>query len=73
LCIVNEWIQDNPENARAYFDRHFVWMKIGEPLRALRALDKEIELKRDMVSWRDACIEIRATPALMSAWPRRFI
>jgi tetratricopeptide (TPR) repeat protein len=51
LRIVNEWIQDNPENPHAYFDRHFVWMKIGEPLRALRDLDKVIELKPDMVSF----------------------
>ncbi len=51
LRIVNEWIQDNPENAHAYFDRHFAWMKIGEPRRALDDLNKVIELKPDMVSF----------------------
>jgi tetratricopeptide (TPR) repeat protein len=51
LRIVNEWIQDNPENPHAYFDRHFAWMKIGEPLRALGDLNKVIELKPDMVSF----------------------
>lgn len=51
LRIVNEWIQDNPENSHAYFDRHFAWMKLGEPLRALGDLNKVIELKPDMVSF----------------------
>lgn len=51
LRIVNEWIQDNPENPHAYFDRHFGWMKVGEPLRALEDLTKVIELKPDMVSF----------------------
>lgn len=51
LRIVNEWIEDNPENPHAYFDRHFAWMKIGEPLRALGDLNKVIELKPDMVSF----------------------
>ncbi len=51
LRIVNEWIQDNPENPHAYFDRHSAWMKIGEPLRALEDLNKVIELKPDMVSF----------------------
>jgi tetratricopeptide (TPR) repeat protein len=51
LRIVNEWIQDNPENPHAYFDRHFAWMKIGEPQRALGDLNKVIELKPDMVSF----------------------
>jgi tetratricopeptide (TPR) repeat protein len=51
LGIVDEWIQENPENPHAYFDRHFAWMKIGEPLRALEDLTKVIELKPDMVSF----------------------
>jgi len=51
LRIVNEWIDDNPENSHAYFDRHFAWMKIGEPRRALEDLDKVIELKPNMVSF----------------------
>lgn len=51
LRIVNEWVQDNPENPHAYFDRHLAWMKIGEPQRALDDLNKVIELKPDMVSF----------------------
>jgi tetratricopeptide (TPR) repeat protein len=51
LRIVNEWIQDNPENSHAYFDRHFAWMKIGEPLRALGDLNTVIGLKPDMISF----------------------
>lgn len=51
LRIVDEWIQDNPENPHAYFDRHLAWMKVGEPLRALGDLDKVIELKPDMLSF----------------------
>ena len=51
LRIVDEWIQDNPENPHAYFDRHLGWMKIGEPRRALSDLNRVIELKPDMVSF----------------------
>ena len=51
LRIVNCWIQENPANSNAYFDRHFVWMKIGEPRRALEDLNKVVELKPDMVSF----------------------
>jgi hypothetical protein len=42
LSIVDEWIQDNPENPHAYFDRYLAWMKVGEPLRALGDLNKVI-------------------------------
>jgi tetratricopeptide (TPR) repeat protein len=51
LRIVNEWIDENPTNPDAYFDRHFAWMKIGEPRRALEDLNKVIELKPDVVSF----------------------
>jgi tetratricopeptide (TPR) repeat protein len=44
LRIVDEWIRKTPDSPHAYFDRHFAWMKIGEPRRALRDLDKAIEL-----------------------------
>jgi len=44
LQIVNEWIAENPGNSHAYFDRHFAWMKRGEPARALADLDKVVEL-----------------------------
>jgi tetratricopeptide (TPR) repeat protein len=50
LGIVNEWIDRNPANSHAYFRRHFAWMKIGEPRRALDDLDKVIELDPTPVS-----------------------
>jgi tetratricopeptide (TPR) repeat protein len=50
LRIVNEWIDENPANSHAYFKRHFAWMKIGEPRRALEDLDKVIEVDPTPVS-----------------------
>jgi tetratricopeptide (TPR) repeat protein len=43
--IVNQWILANPKNAGAYFSRHFAWMDVGEPQRALEDLNKAIELE----------------------------
>jgi tetratricopeptide (TPR) repeat protein len=48
LRIVNSWIEENPENAHALFERHFAWMKIGEPRKALEDLNKVVELNPDM-------------------------
>jgi tetratricopeptide (TPR) repeat protein len=45
LGIVNQWIADDPTNSSAYFDRHFAWMEIGEPDRALDDINKVIELE----------------------------
>ncbi len=45
LSIVNEWIKKNPGNSDAYFSRHFAWMRIGEPRKALEDLSKAIELE----------------------------
>jgi tetratricopeptide (TPR) repeat protein len=45
LCIVDQWIDQNPANSHAYFDRHFAWMKMGEPARALADLNTAIGLK----------------------------
>jgi tetratricopeptide (TPR) repeat protein len=47
LRIVNEWIHRNPGNRHAYFSRHFGWMKIGEPRRALEDLNKVVELESE--------------------------
>jgi tetratricopeptide (TPR) repeat protein len=47
LQITNEWIQENPEDSHAYYDRHQAWMRIGEPRRALDDLNKAIELAPD--------------------------
>ncbi len=52
LRIVNEWIESNPDNSHAYFDRHFAWMKIGEPQRALEDLNKVVELAPEPVTYR---------------------
>lgn len=47
LRIVNEWIEKNPKNVHAYLDRHFAWMKMGEPRRALADLDTAIGLRSE--------------------------
>jgi len=49
--VVNNWIRENPTNAQAYFDRHFAWMKIGEPQRALDDLNKAVELTPDVAQF----------------------
>jgi len=51
LRIVNDRIRENPVNYHAYFDRHFAWMKIGEPRRALEDLNKAIELNPHVASF----------------------
>jgi tetratricopeptide (TPR) repeat protein len=50
LQIVNGWIADNPANSHAYFDRHFAWMQMGEPGRAIDDLNRVIELNPAPVS-----------------------
>ena len=47
LRIVNEWINKNPANSHAYFDRHFAWMQMDEPRRALEDLNTAIGLKSE--------------------------
>ncbi len=44
LQIVNGWLRQNPQNSHAYFSRHFAWMRMGDPRRALEDLNKVIEL-----------------------------
>jgi tetratricopeptide (TPR) repeat protein len=51
LQIVNGWIAENPNNSHAYFDRHFVWMKLGDPQRALDDINKTIELEPEPVAF----------------------
>jgi tetratricopeptide (TPR) repeat protein len=51
LRVVNEWLQKNPKNHHAYFERHFAWMKLGEPQRALDDLNKVIELEPEPVAF----------------------
>jgi tetratricopeptide (TPR) repeat protein len=51
LQITSEWIGANPRNSHAYYDRHFGWMKIGEPRRALEDLNKVIELSPEQIAF----------------------
>jgi tetratricopeptide (TPR) repeat protein len=51
LQIVNGWIEENPANSHAYFDRHFAWMKLGEPQRAIADLDMVIQLDPSPVAF----------------------
>ncbi len=44
LQIVNKWIAENPANSHAYFSRHFAWLELGEPQRAIADLDLAIQL-----------------------------
>ena len=44
LQIVNKWIEENPRNSHAYFDRHMAWMKLGDPQRAIADLDMVTQL-----------------------------
>jgi tetratricopeptide (TPR) repeat protein len=44
LQIVNKWIADNPANSHAYFSRHFAWLELGEPQRAIADLNLAIQL-----------------------------
>lgn len=50
LQIINDWIAENPNNSHAYFDRHFFWMKLGDPQQALKDLNKAIELEPEPVT-----------------------
>jgi tetratricopeptide (TPR) repeat protein len=44
LQIVTKWIAENPANSHAYFDRHFAWLELGEPQRAIADLEMVIQL-----------------------------
>jgi tetratricopeptide (TPR) repeat protein len=45
LRVVNERIKKSPDNLYAYFDRHYAWMHLGEPRRALEDLNTAIGLE----------------------------
>jgi tetratricopeptide (TPR) repeat protein len=45
LRVVNHWLQENPTNSHASFDRHYAWMHMGEPRRALDDLARVIALE----------------------------
>jgi tetratricopeptide (TPR) repeat protein len=50
LKIVDGWIQDNPRNSHAFYDRHQAWMRIGEPRKALEDLNMAIGLWADQAA-----------------------
>jgi tetratricopeptide (TPR) repeat protein len=51
LQIVNGWLNENPDDRHAYYDRHFAWMRLGEPRRALEDMNKVVELNPDPFSY----------------------
>ncbi|HTT85274.1 MAG TPA: hypothetical protein VMF67_17495 [Rhizomicrobium sp.] len=51
LRVVNQWIDDNPLDPHPYFDRHFTWMELGEPRRALDDMNTSIKLEPDRYSY----------------------
>jgi tetratricopeptide (TPR) repeat protein len=51
LRIVNQWIDENPLDPHPYFDRHFAWMKIGDPRRALDDMNTSIKLEPDQYGY----------------------
>lgn len=51
LRVTSDWINKNPANSQSYFDRHFAWMKIGKPRRALDDLNKAVELNPDVAQF----------------------
>jgi tetratricopeptide (TPR) repeat protein len=51
LGIVNNWISLNPENANAWYDRHSVWMRLGEPRRALEDLNEAVRLSPSPIKY----------------------
>ncbi|HEY2708354.1 MAG TPA: hypothetical protein VGI95_09895 [Caulobacteraceae bacterium] len=44
LQIVSEWVESDPDDGSAYYDRHLAWMRLGVPERALEDLDQAINL-----------------------------
>jgi tetratricopeptide (TPR) repeat protein len=44
LEIAEGWLRENPNSKDAYFGRHFAWMRLGEPRRALDDMNKVLEL-----------------------------
>jgi len=44
LKIVEGWLGENPNSSDAYFGRHFAWMRLGEPRRALDDINEVLEL-----------------------------
>jgi tetratricopeptide (TPR) repeat protein len=50
--MVDGWIKEDPESSYAYFDRHFAWLHLSEPRRALEDISKAIELKPQPIAFK---------------------
>jgi tetratricopeptide (TPR) repeat protein len=44
LKIVEGWLSENPNSYGAYFGRHFAWINLGEPLKALDDVNRALAL-----------------------------
>ncbi|HEX4158810.1 MAG TPA: hypothetical protein VHY79_10055 [Rhizomicrobium sp.] len=51
LDIINRRIEANPADPQGYFDRHYGWMRMHEPHKALADLSKVIELQPDQIAF----------------------
>lgn len=51
LSIVDGWLRDNPNSHQAYLNRHFAWMRLGKPHKALDDMDKLIALNPDPLAY----------------------
>jgi tetratricopeptide (TPR) repeat protein len=51
LGIVNEWIKESPDDPNPYFSRHYAWMNLGEPRRALDDMNTSIKLEPNRYSF----------------------
>jgi len=51
LGIVSDWIKENPDDPNPYFGRHYAWMELGEPRRALDDMNTSIKLDPNKYSY----------------------
>ena len=68
LQIVNKWIADNPGNSHAYFSRHFAWLELGDPRRALDDLTVSIQLNPRPVAFWSRGKSIAASVNMKKPW-----
>ena len=51
LKIVDGWLRENPNSRDAYFGRHFAWIDLGEPRRALEDMNKVLDLDKHPLAY----------------------
>lgn len=51
LDIVNSWIEADPSDVEAYFDRHFAWMELGQPWRAIEDMNRVIGAQGNQIEF----------------------